>query len=491
MCLNTYELNQTNDIYLYGINSYAKGQLEMLDKAGYNVKALIDQRAGEAEEYCGCSVVNKAVFLEVNQNNSNAVVVIMLQNAMQHDNLALEFMKNGISKVLFVPMNGLVHRKYAAKLRHDYNRFLFGQYGLLQDLLCVQDVLYEKKWGDLGTLIQRDEDMLTAWVPVELLYTNPLEAVKGKKAQEEYSDIPIGAYKPYVDMIRYIEHGEGDMQQYLKEYGVNSCGYRNLFDDKTVLLQRKRLLDIYHTELNYGMDFFISSAPLVKWNDRGFFNLMEGQHRSIWLMLNGIRRIPVRMDNEDYSKWGNESSASKLYSYLLDEAVECLTAPFSNPFLRGFPANDEMLVEKKLLTIQEYLGVKMLKGKRILDISPYQGYFGRNAVRMGAQNVTILEIAHKELIELLNASASMEDIEVVSAQNQITKDVDIIFAFGKVEIDYIYELLPRCKEMLFVDINMENEKDTIFNYMKSKTFIYLGTEINERGLSKYGVFVDG
>ena len=54
------------------------------------------------------------------------------------------------------------------------------------------------------------------------------------------------------------------------------------------------------------MDYFVNAAPLLKWNaQRKHFNVIEGHHRLVFLMVEGLRKVPVKISRKDFDTWAN------------------------------------------------------------------------------------------------------------------------------------------------------------------------------------------
>ena len=290
-------------VILYGVNAYSNSMYQRLLNAGYTVSAYFDRRYEELGGTCSIPVYGLSNHPFAEANKDHFCVLIMLQNAMQHEPIAFEFLQQGFHKIIFVPMRSRLEEKTAQTLRFQYNLLLTGQFQLLKGVPLLNEAAVRAELDDSFTIIREEGTQKIVWCPAELLYTNPSRVCREKTTQR-YANVPLYSYYPYVSLFEYLQGLEGEKRQYLNEYGTNSCKYKNSLTDMAILLQRKRLLEIYQDALNDGMDFFISSAPPAEWNAQsGVFNLLEGQHRSLFLVMEGFRYIPIRISQSDFDAW--------------------------------------------------------------------------------------------------------------------------------------------------------------------------------------------
>ncbi|MFR2694497.1 MAG: hypothetical protein ACLTBV_31760 [Enterocloster bolteae] len=84
------------------------------------------------------------------------------------------------------------------------------------------------------------------------------------------------------------------------------------YTDELLIEKRFREFEIMQHELNCGMDFFINHPAKAKWNSKGYFNLIDGHHRTTFLYYSGITKIPVQITRGDYESWCNVD-VRKLY----------------------------------------------------------------------------------------------------------------------------------------------------------------------------------
>ena len=99
--MRTYDIDCKCQIVLYGFNNYTQKQISEIKEQGYFCGGIIDRRAQEIKMYQDIPVVSDIREL---RQSKDACVFIMLQNALNHMEVAETLYRQGIKKILFVPM---------------------------------------------------------------------------------------------------------------------------------------------------------------------------------------------------------------------------------------------------------------------------------------------------------------------------------------------------------------------------------------------------
>lgn len=399
-----YTFSKELNIYIYGVNQYSKNVKTKLQEVGLSVGAFIDRRARELQDIDGVPVISPQTDVLSKIKRDSCCVIIMLQNALQHDGIAEELFLKGIEKIIFVPMK----RKYNIQIMYEmievYNSILLEPYS------CFQEIPYYRELLNEEATIEKETEYIIKRVPADILYSNPVSNLKNDPNILKYADAPIMSYKPYYDMLEYFEGGEreGDLEEYLKDYGVNSCNYKHAFSNEMIILQRYELYKIWNEHFQQGMDFFCASAPAVCWNEKGYFNLLEGQHRSLFLVKKGIYFVPVRIHKSDLAKW--ESEINKVGS------------------------NDISLIETAIF-IQKNLPRKLVFGERILCSNICGGYFETLYRKMGALEVATFLPSEGGLSKQLDWLDKYSFVSFVGNGDQIAKEIkQILLKFKDIPI---------------------------------------------------------
>lgn len=316
-----YAFNKTLPLLLYGINQYSELLLEKLQASHFNVQGFIDKRAVEL----GHNYNNSRVLgLEDVKLCKDVCVIITLMNALNHEVVAMQLNQLNVSKILFLPMNS-IYSAYTKKMCEQYNRIVYS-YDFSEVILPFYDEFRNENIQNSYTrVIQLTDNIYTVYVPFNMVYT-------AFKENKKYSDKPILMFKPYRLLFDYLFNNTKNIDLYLQEYGTNSCNYTNSYTNDDILKQRKQIFNVWERHFYFSDGYFEAGAPIVKWNDKGnYFNLTEGQHRILYLILKGCFFVPVQMDKCDFIKSINviheivNSKSIEEWKRLLSSEIEKLS----------------------------------------------------------------------------------------------------------------------------------------------------------------------
>lgn len=464
---STFCLSRDLQIILYGANRYSDELYRALTDAGYDVAAVFDRRYKTLRERYPVPVYGLEDHPFAGLDKTNFCVMIMLQNAMQHEGIAMELLRQGFHKILFVPMESRLEEESALALRYQYNRLISGQFQLLREIPLLSEEILRPELDAAHAVIRDEGAVQIVWCPAELLYTNPARLCK-EPSVLRYANVPLCSYFPYVSLFEYLRGEGGESRQYLSEYGVNSCKYPTSLTDAQVIVQRKTLLEIYQNALNKGMDFFISSAPPAEWNaESRVFNLLEGQHRSLFLMTREFRYIPIRISREDFRAWAR-GRADETPAACLEKNRGRLSVlhPQYHRFSESADRGDLLQLE----SIQRYLGSglnaerPLLEGKRVLDLSGTFGYYARSALRMRAERAALYAPEGVEAAEAAGALEGFRGIPAIDIWSSAGEAYHTLFVLGALA-DVPEEERPRwmdrcaalCREECFVSVGSAAE----------------------------------
>lgn len=273
------------------------------------------------------------------------------------------------------------------------------------------DVLYEE--AEDSALIQNlGEHLLVAWIPVELLFSerqedNHLSVYTDEWRQQNriWENHPIIAFEPYRNLFQFFLNGTSYPDKYCKwfQYLYISRGLTSGYTDEQLIEKRYREFMNMQRELNQGMTFFIEHPAVAKWNPKGYFNLVDGHHRTSFLYYSGLSRIPVQITKEDYELWSNKETALAVKAFIVEQKRDEFYQPILNPYFLKLHTYREGFTKNRLHHLLEYFSAMRFDGKRVVDIGANLGYMGQAFCRMGA-DVTLIEpdLLHFELLQKVN-----------------------------------------------------------------------------------------
>ena len=460
-----YNIGVDTQLILYGYNNMAVKLYEKMTEDGYKVSMFVDKRAKELENSVGVKIVD-IDNVKLEHKPERYALVIMLYNAVQHDDIAKMFNdKYDIDKIIYVPMADINEDDYSNILRNKYNDFINGEYDKLVGIPYYENgVLAYENNLDLDNIGEYVDVMINS----ELVYTEKNPQKIRSQYMKKYADIPVCALEPYKQLFRYFSGTDHDVDLYFNVY------YEGVSDKKPIMLHRKMLYDVYVREINKGMEFFKTSAPIAIWNDRGYFNLLEGHHRSVFLLERGMTQIPVRLSKEDYIKLYNIDVLKKVCDYISNNNIVKFKTHIAHPFFDRFSSEIENFGPTILWRIFEYIGGEKFAGKTVLDMSLLDGYFARNATRMQADSVTCLVKDNKKFVELIDCLMRIRGINLVDLIDN-SNQYDVVFigeCNSKEEVMYGLSL---SRERAFVHIKDKTLKELIssmYECIELKSYVH-------------------
>lgn len=271
-----YTLDKSKELLIYGVRKEYLEKADTLQKLGYTILAFLDKNAKNLKINYPLYELGKEPFSK--EKKQQVVVIIALQNGLQHDNISKKLYENGYKHILFLPMK-YPNRNGSSYMRQAFNSFW--NYGFHQ-LENIPDIKELSKSEDL-LIIKSFEDKITLRIPIWLIFTD--------------TNLPIVCYDAYIDLFSMLSSGKGECEEYIK------LQERVGWSPEKILTDRSNLYEIYENEFNKGLEFFIDTAPCAKWNnEKQYFNLKDGHHRVVYLLMKGYTKIPINIHMEDYKK---------------------------------------------------------------------------------------------------------------------------------------------------------------------------------------------
>lgn len=310
-----FNIEENSEIYFYGYSRFdlVKDKYNSMLSEGYKVRGFIDKKADEIRKTMPCWSVEE--FIYGSRGKENVVIIFLLQNAMEHEGIVRSFIAEGYKKILFIPAT--MNSKERRKMYEIYNIFLEGGYRELCNIPNGDEVLEEKPI--CRELVRTGENWLTYFVPAELLYSYG--------SGQLYGDENIRFCIPYRELYDYLSGKCETCAHYLE--------FMEKKDNAEFLMDRQKLFLLFEHERNLGMDYFVETAAYVKWNDKGYFNIIDGHHRAAYLAYKGYVQIPVRMEKRDFLNWKNEEEAAGI------NCISNLPCPIPLPGFADSPCSFE------------------------------------------------------------------------------------------------------------------------------------------------------
>lgn len=421
------QLDNTEKIIIYGAGKLGRQVYEHLRRKNMHIVAFLDKKVtGKIDGISVLSPYDKSLDL---RERASAIVIICLNAGNEHKRIADDLYLNGYKKIVFLPLNYAMPYETKIRLTHLYNQALAGEV-IWSEVEQYKEYLH-MKWRD-DAVIRENREWIWVWINQEILFSEDYFNWKGDKKKIQLTndgvDVNLNAYYWCHELFDFIDGVKTDCQEYLSIFNIQQ-------DTKAAIdkiCDREKLVADLNQKLSYGLEFFIEAAPEVAWNSKGYFNLVGGHHRTVFLQHKGYVYYPVKMQKEDYAVWKNQNCLKQITDHIDKNNIENTYVPVPHPYFINFPHLRENWGPTILGDVLRCLGAIRLKGKKVIDISQYEGYFARVVKRMYAENVlfycadyTILSFV-SELFKLLK----IEDIRTTDSLDSISgecNNADIIF----------------------------------------------------------------
>jgi hypothetical protein len=433
--------NSSTPIIIYGAGEIGTNLGLKLIENNYNLIGFLDIKRDGIEINTKKHIYKFGTESE-SYNNCNCVVIICLADGMQHKNVAEMLYSNGYRYIICLPMQMGIDRLTKNKLSMMYNWVLEGDFVLvdrienfgiyLQRQLCCEDSVINKYNG-----------IYTVWLREECLYTESIELWKGDISKVytrlDIQNINISAFDEYRDLFKYFRGQISDCDKYWR----TSIKERTEEEKQHEIKSREALFRAYEREYALGLEFFISGAPDVVWNDNGYWNLHGGHHRIIFLQQRGHVIFPVKMIETEFEYWCNRKKFDEIRKYISDHKISKTVVPIPHPGFINFESERELCGDTILSTIYRYIRkhVKADSEFDILDCSHMDGYFARNFARR-KKGITVYADAPEniEFAKMINELLYVMDIEYHAIQDvtlelNINRTYSAVFLINRDDID--------------------------------------------------------
>ena len=413
-------------VAIYGAGEVGQECCLNLLRVGIRPEAFFDRKAKSGKKCLDIPLLQIDEYPDLAR--CDTIVIIALADGLLHKEVADKLYTRGFRKLVFLPIAYDMPTRLKTKLTILYNEYLEGRVtGVVQNYgRYAKESFFEAGQAVASAGI----DKVVVWVPLEIVYTESLEHWPGDKnnlhSPYAYYDRNIATNYWMLNLIRYFQGMDGSCDLYLSMYERNGGAKPNI--------EKRRLqFELFEHEYSFGMEFFIHSAPEAMWNERGYFNIVGGNHRIMYLYAKGCRYFPLKISRKDFCKWQGMEAVTP-------DLIEGITYPISHPAFQHVIVHGLGEIYHTFKSIEESYGHADLSNKKILDLSHTEGFFARQFARMKASKVTVAVKAEKlAFYEKLNRLMCVSDIEFVdeSVIESAELNYDIILrkdSIGMVEI---------------------------------------------------------
>lgn len=492
--MGEFSLDKGKSVLIYGAGALGR---EIYNKIRdvYCVQCFIDRRTDVGKE-----MAIPVRDLEHISEYGNCVVVVCVHDGNWHYEIAENLYKHGFEQILFLALSDAYKKREALLMNKMYNLFIEGQFDCLVGIPCYSEM---KRNAFEENIIRKNDEFVTAYCNKEMLYSyNKVdEHQKGKVSTEiiSYMNLPIMVYKPYIELFRFFMYGEGDCELYIRN--MRQLNNSFVMTEEEFLKSQYSVYQLLEREYEKGLDAFQYAPIDVKWNARGYFNVIDGHHRCAFYCLKGMQSIPVRMTREDYDIWVNESCLKKLKKILLRDGF-IPSVRINHPMLQTYKCHYIEYEKTVLDVMQEWLYDERYIFNSVLELSNYQGYYSRNIFRMNESGEIGVVAAAKEEMQFIQAVNQLQYIPEGSIMIMETlrecmkgkKVYELGIVCNRYEVSELEEVLKYLNDIISDMIfwqsktDAEAEKNYIMENSKFCNYKRIGSKCLEGRLYEIGVF---
>lgn len=401
-----FTITSETKIILYGAATFGSMLYKKMRSLNHNIIGFIDKRSDEITQLFDLPVWNlENIPSEI--KNMDYCIIIAVKNVFEHSEIVECLLKLGYDRCIFKPYAFLVNNYFDEdkRLSDIYDEIVAGKevYGISIPKTTIE------RLGSLKSvpIVKQDGEYVYAYVPLSLIYTN-----KSEGNEQQWSNINIYALFPHIDLFKYfsgnINYG---YEAYVDSYctaGAEKQGVQTTDEWKiNVLLNRRIVYEQMELFFNIDETFFIRNAPQAKWNERGYFNLVSGKHRTAFLAAKNLYYIILKITEEDYKKFLNERAVISI-NYLIQNNLLSIKAPIPNPYFYYYKPslNFYYQILSAIVTFisrnlfEQYKEVNF-ENLNILDVFE-NNFLAANFLKMGADVSVLNCIQNNETTEVLN-----------------------------------------------------------------------------------------
>lgn len=442
-----FSLTQESQIVLYGASLMAAKWAKHMLEEKYKIIAFIDRYAEKIEKVDNIPVYTLSQWIEF--ENREAIIIIMLQNAIQHDDIANNLYQNGFNRIIFCPMNSFKKKDNAViKMKRIYNNCIrFNFNNKIDSIPEYKDIILQIP--NLDGIIYKNAKEVVVRVPVELCFAD--DAIQGENWRSsdytEEAEALLNEYvrgrnlyslRPYWELFLYLRGETENCKLYLSIFGKKGHTSHENYNDEKLLTDKREIYYLYLKELIGGSRSFFQDSPAeggVTSNNRVV--IYDGLHRSIFLLMLGCHWVPVRLYKRELQLMGNRKYLNKIKKYIIDHDVQQIENPIEYHDFYNFPINRCDLTDL-WGKLSRMLVKEKFQLKSVFDLSLTNSYFIRNFIRLGIADAKCYIEENDEFTTLVNSLFYMDTIKLISDINSI-QDImnqsDFIIINGKLILD--------------------------------------------------------
>ena len=488
-----FQFNATSTILIYGAGGLGREIAGKLMCSGYKIGGFIDKNADIIKSVDNLDVYTLTSAWE-KFDADDTIIVICLHNALWHSEPARQLYEKGFNNIIFLPIDGDYNICEKKRMEYIYDSIKDGVYEDIKDI-PLYNTLSNVNYDINDGVIVRNNKTVTVWMEINSIYSNDVLKERGNDITKRYGDVSVAALKPYIEMYKYCEDGNGDIELYCHAFK----GVQNAVDDINVrefINDRVELYDVLKQELNAGIQYFVQSAPLLKWNyEQKHFNVHEGHHRLIFLLSQGLNMAPVKMTVQDFETWSNGNAYKECIKYISKKNINKWSTPINHPGLYYLPAKRRNIYSIIASKLHNILSTENVKEMSVLDYSCTGGYFSRMFKSMGVSKIVCGACDEDaNFILKLNKLFYYDDIvvskidlnELLSHKAKANIGIIKLLEFDNEVLSEIFDLIDKTiSDYLIIESIEGVDIENYFRNGKFRNIIHLKKNVSKEGVSDF------
>lgn len=304
-----FKVGKETTFIIYGASYIGSVTGKALQKQGNDIIYFVDKRADDIKECIGVPVISLDELKRVNLKD--AVIFIAVKNVYYHEEIVEQLNEIGYEKIIYKTSNAISGEMNKEERILDYLYENMYKKGLLCD--CEVPIILSRSEAEFPqvALIKEEKNDVIVRMPVELIYTGVTD--------QQWTDVPVLAAIPYLELFRYFEGAPGCTFEPYLELCKKGAENENLkITDswkKYVLSNRYSIYENMRWKLEFDPNYFVENAPRVTYNSKGYFNLQTGKHRVCFLVALGYGTVAIRVDRKEWENYYYNEEKKQLENF--------------------------------------------------------------------------------------------------------------------------------------------------------------------------------
>lgn len=423
--MSYYKIQKKDKFFIFGAGLLGRHICDKLLDAGFTVQGFLDNSEFSIPYYRNVEIIPFKKAQNFTDADKKAIVIISLINPFDHNEVKNTLLSAGFSRIICKRNILKYENKYKINNLYDIITSFNRQFSA-QMILDAEFEAWEDETEDFqdNSFISSDNDYITAYLPIELLYAVGRPVIMQQQ------------------VLSMFECFRGELDGNLELFWQYACKTQSNLPKKEIEKEKNRILDgrlkiyRYMTQaLAMDPDFFVRH-PVTVVKQNGIFLIKDGMHRTLFLYSHGFRFIPCSMPVEHYKEWLNKGKV------FFDDKENVIT-PILHPFYYFKHSITENMYKTRLDVIFKFLAEQNIYEGQVLDMGHNSGWFGRNLQRAGFSVISLVTESDREYINKINY---IEDTNITML-NTFPNDKKFDFIISIDLVDFTDENMDSIKRM--------------------------------------------